>query len=124
MKKILLPIMLLTFVLQSTCNFWIMVTFYANRDYISENICINRFDTIPVCKGQCFLNKQLKETQKQEQKFPDLKGKEVQLFCQFVVEDTENIRAFFKESSRPSVLPDFTLIKKLPTSIFHPPKMA
>jgi len=124
MKKILIPIMLLTFVLQSTCNFWIIISFYANRDYISENICINRFDKIPVCKGQCFLNQKLKENQKQEQKLPDLKGKEIQLFCNAIDYTPNNPLLFFQESPRPDIIPDFTLIKKLSTFIFHPPKLA
>lgn len=124
MKKIILHIMLLTFVFQSTCNFWILISFYANREYIAENICINRFDQMPVCKGQCFLNKQLKETQKQEQKLPDLKGKEIQLFMNTAEVVYSEPVFLFQESPRPDILPDFTLIKQLPSSIFHPPKQA
>ena len=124
MKKIVLHIMLLTFVFQSTCNFWILISFYANREYIAENICINRFDQMPVCKGQCFLNKQLKETQKQEQKLPDLKGKEIQLFINTLEVAYNEPVFFFQETSTPHILPDFTLIKQLPSSIFHPPKLA
>lgn len=124
MKKIFLHIMLLTFVFQSTCNFGILISFYANREYIAENICINRFDQMPVCKGQCFLNKQLKETQKQEQKLPDLKGKEIQLFMNTAEVAYSEPVFFFQESPRPDILPDFTLIKQLPSSIFHPPKQA
>lgn len=124
MKKILVHIMLLAFVFQSTCNFWIIISFYASRDYIAENICINRFDQMPVCKGQCFLNKQLKETQKQEQKLPDLKGKEIQLFLNIPELAYYEPVCFYQEFSKPDILPDFTLIKKLSSSIFHPPKVA
>ena len=124
MKKILIHIMLLAFVFQSTCNFWIIISFYANRDYISENICINRFDKIPVCKGQCFLNGKLQENQKQEQKLPDLKGKEIQLFCNAIDYAPANLPVFFQEYPKPAILPDFTLVRKLSTSIFHPPKLA
>lgn len=124
MKKVILHIMLLTFVFQSTCNFWIIISFYANREYIAENICINRFDQMPVCKGQCFLNKQLKETQKQEQKLPDLKGKEIQLFLNTTELAYHQPVFLFQEFPKPDILPDFTLIKRLPSSIFHPPKSA
>lgn len=124
MKRILIHILLLTFVFQSTCNFWIIISFYANRTYIAENICINRFDKIPVCKGQCFLNEKLQETQKQEQKFPDVKGKEIQLFCNTIDYSPNKPLVFFQESPQPDSRPDFTLIKKLPSSIFHPPKWA
>jgi len=59
-----------------------MASFYAQRVYLSKNLCVNRFDAIPVCKGQCYLTKQLKEKEKKEQNLPDLKQKEIQLFCQ------------------------------------------
>jgi len=73
---------LIVFAFQSTSTLWIMASFYAQRDYISKNLCVNRFDAIPVCKGQCYLTKQLKENEKKEQNLPDLKQKEIQLFCQ------------------------------------------
>ena len=123
MKKILIHILLLTFVFQSTCNFWIIISFYANREYISENICINRFDKMPICKGQCFLNEKLLDNQKQEQKLPDLKGKEIQLFCNTFDDPSAKLLVFFQEYPKPAILPDFTLIRKHSTSIFHPPKL-
>lgn len=68
------------FLLKATSSLWIFVSFYANRNYISKNICINRFDLIPICEGQCYLTSQLKKSDKQEQKLPELKQKETQLF--------------------------------------------
>lgn len=123
MKKILIHIMLFAFVFQSTCNFWIIISFYANQDYIAENLCVNRFDKIPVCKGQCFLANQLKEVQKQEQKLPDLKGKEIQLFCAVTDYNYTRLPIFFQEYPKPAIVPDFGLIKKHTSSIFHPPKL-
>lgn len=68
------------FLVQATSSLWILVSFYANRNYISKNICVNRFDLIPICEGQCYLTDQLKKNDKQEQKLPELKQKETQLF--------------------------------------------
>ena len=124
MRKIVIHILLLTFVFQSTCNFWIIISFYANRDYISENICINRFYKIPVCKGKCFLNKKLNEAEKQEQKLPNLKVKEMQLFCNTIDYSHTSATVFFVAFPKPDILPDFTLIRQRSTSIFHPPKWA
>lgn len=59
-----------------------MAAFKINQDYIAANICINRFESIPVCKGSCYLEDQLAQDQQQQQKFPDLKTKEINLFCQ------------------------------------------
>ncbi len=80
MKRAFAIFFLIAFVFQSTSTLWIMASFYAQRDYISKNLCINRFDAIPVCKGQCYLTKQLQENEKKEQNLPDLKQKEIQLF--------------------------------------------
>lgn len=122
MKKAVAILLLITFVLQSTSNLWIIASFYAQRDYISQNLCINRFDAIPVCKGQCYLNKQLKENEKKEQNFPDLKQKEVQLFV-------ENDFSFeFKKSTISEKLnspnyKDNYLSSEFLFSVFHPPQL-
>ncbi len=65
MKKVLVYFLLFIFALQSTKGLWIVTSFHLNRDFIAENLCINRFDKIPVCKGQCFLNDQLDKEQKE-----------------------------------------------------------
>lgn len=59
-----------------------MAAFKINQDYIAANLCINRFEAIPICKGSCYLENQLNQDQQQQQKFPDLKTKEINLFCQ------------------------------------------
>ncbi|RZM24947.1 MAG: hypothetical protein EOO88_21080 [Pedobacter sp.] len=80
MKKLLSISILLLFLFQGGSSWWILVSFYANRNYISKNICINRFDLIPVCEGQCYLSDRLNENAKEEQKLPELKKTEIQLF--------------------------------------------
>jgi len=82
MKKIASILLIAAFLVQCTSQLWIMAAFKFNQDYIAANLCINRFDAIPVCKGSCFLEDQLNQDQKQQQKFPDLKTREITLFCQ------------------------------------------
>jgi len=82
LKKITSIIVLAVFVFQSTTSFIVLVSFVFNRTYIADNICVNRFDKIPVCKGQCYLTKELKQQAHQEKSFPDLLQKELQLFFQ------------------------------------------
>lgn len=65
MKRGLVYFLLIIFTLQSTKGLWIVTSFHINRNYIAENLCINRFDKIPTCKGQCFLNQQLDQDQKE-----------------------------------------------------------
>jgi hypothetical protein len=74
-------LLIVSIVFQTTSQFWIMAAFKINQDYIAENLCINRFDAIPLCKGSCFLEDQLIKDQKEQQKSPELKLKEINLFC-------------------------------------------
>lgn len=74
--------MLCMVLLQGTANCWIVAAFYLNRNYIASTLCINRFDLIPVCKGSCFLDLKLTENNRREEKSPDIKYKEILLFCE------------------------------------------
>jgi hypothetical protein len=111
LKNAIVILFLSVFVFQSTSNLFILGSFIINRDYISENLCINRFDKMPTCKGQCYLGNKLKENEKKEQKLPDFKTKEVQLFHQ--------------SFTTPSVPLPYCLnaySNNYLTSIFHPPQ--
>jgi len=47
--------------------------YYANYEYISEVLCINKDKPMSTCNGKCYLSKQLKkaqETEKQDKKIP------------------------------------------------------
>lgn len=77
MKKGLAYLLLFIFCIQSTQSLWIIASFQINRDYIANNLCINRFDKIPVCKGQCYLNKELDKEQKDNKKSLTIIEKEV-----------------------------------------------
>ncbi len=68
MKKTIVFFLLFIFTLQCTKSLWIITTFHINRDYIAKNICINKFDKIPTCKGQCFLDNQLNKQEKENKK--------------------------------------------------------
>jgi hypothetical protein len=68
MKKVLVYFLLFIFIIQTTKGLWIITSFQLNKDYIAANLCINRFDQIPTCKGQCFLNNQLNKEQKENKK--------------------------------------------------------
>lgn len=123
MKRIVAIFFLITFVFQSTSTLWIMASFYVQRDYISKNLCVNRFDAIPVCKGQCYLNKQLKENEKKEQNLPDLKQKEIQLFVQNNL-SFEFTKTIFEERLNTLHTKDNFLSSEYLFSIFHPPQTA
>lgn len=91
MKKIVVYILLFIFTIQSTKSLWIITSFQINREYIAENLCINRFDKIPTCKGQCFLNNELSQEQKDNKKNLTIIEKEsIFIVPQFIVIQTPN----------------------------------
>ncbi len=122
--KRLVPIAcLLVIMIQSTSSLWILGSFYINQDYISKNVCVNRFDAMPICKGKCYLNNELKENEKKEQKLPDLKQKEINLFCQ--TKDVFTAPRLIAKSQISIYPQPITFhISNYHSSIFHPPQVS
>jgi len=86
MKKRILFLLLLSFIYQNTSSFWILTSFYINQAYIAANICVNRFDAIPICNGNCYLQQELSEDSDKKMELPTIKSKEIQpLFHHYVV---------------------------------------
>lgn len=122
MKKLLLLIAFVSVVLQGTSSIWILLSFYMQREYIAENVCINRFDAIPVCMGQCYLQDRLEDNETQDQRLPDVKQKEIHLFlCAGAHYNVKKIVVAFNPVF-PSVQAGFTSGAFL-RSVFHPPEM-
>lgn len=82
MKRLLSLLLLFIFVVHATQKLVVLVGFYTNKSFIEQNLCENRFEKIPICKGQCYLDKELRKVDKHEQKFPESKWKLEVLFCQ------------------------------------------
>ena len=80
MKRFVLIFLVLALFCQLSQNTFTLVKFYLNQDYISSNLCVNRFDAMPICKGQCYLSKELKKSEKNEKKQSNIKEKNVQYF--------------------------------------------
>ena len=85
MKRFVLIFLVLALFCQLSQNTFTLVKFYLNQDYISSNLCVNRFDAMPICKGQCYLSKELKKSEKNEKKQSNIKEKNVQYY---LVNDT------------------------------------
>lgn len=123
MRKLLTFLLIFAFLIQSTGGLHILISFHLNRAYIAKNLCTNRFDTIPVCKGQCYLNKQLAEQKKQGNDKQNLKLKEIQLFCQEVVVETL-VFAFFSILSKSHFLYRLCLSFDYIFGVDQPPEYA
>ena len=55
----------------------VVLGFVLQREYIAQNLCENRFAEVPICRGSCVLQKDLKKTETEKNKAPDLKQKEI-----------------------------------------------
>lgn len=86
MKKLLSIVLCLCLVWQFSSSLWTVVSFYIQKDYIAENLCVNRFDALSLCNGKCYLEKKLDESKQKETKSAIVKIQEV-------------IGTFFSESS-------------------------
>lgn len=121
-QKFTLYLLIVVFLMSAMYKTWVWIDFVLNRQYIETNLCINRFDKIPVCRGACYLDKQVKKVDKQEQKFPELKVKEIALYVVskplFIFQNVEN-----KQFNNHTFLSYQDLyFNQFNSSIFHPPK--
>jgi len=108
---------------QSTSQLWVLGVFELNRNYIAANLCINRFESIPVCKGSCVLEKQMNEFGQQQQHIPDLKTKEINLFCESDVFNYAPQTLILDLISTHSLLNTSFISSEHLRSVFRPPSM-
>jgi hypothetical protein len=99
LRKVLPYLLALAFVWQSMHGLWTLCSFFIQQDYIAQNLCENRFDKLSMCNGQCYLEKQLKEDGKQEQKLPTIKQQESFCLVHEQKEEPENLFQLQEENS-------------------------
>lgn len=122
MKKCITLFILMLFVFQNAGSIWIIGDFYVNQDYISKNLCIKRFDAVPICNGKCYLENKLEKSEKQQQKFPTVTYREVQLFLQNPPQFSFSPIHFVFKNKYPAL--DMGSQKSdYIFSIYHPPQM-
>lgn len=54
--------------LPSMTKIGILIDFKINQDFIAEVLCINKEKPMSTCNGKCYLSKQLKKAEEQEEK--------------------------------------------------------
>ena len=70
MSRTLLVLMCFAVLLQSFQKTWIVTSWKINQSYIAAELCEKRFEEKSCCLGSCYLNKELKENEEQEQSAP------------------------------------------------------
>jgi hypothetical protein len=121
MKRIYLFTLTLLLLLQSTCSVWVILSFYLQRNYIEKNLCENRFAEIPICRGACYLKKELSKQEAAKSNTPNFKIKETELFSNFQIV-TYNLFVASNRLLKSTTPYKLQLIKTYLASPYHPPQ--
>jgi hypothetical protein len=123
MSRILIIALCFVVMAQSFQKTWIVASWKANRDYIAATLCENREVATSTCSGSCYLTKQLKEQEQQEQKAPLNEKEKVDFVSEFF------FYAFAAHSFRKIDGLSFPMLWEygkplhIGFSIFHPPSV-
>ena len=120
MNQLSTIVLILIVFLQTFSRFVVEADYFLNKSYITKVLCINKDKPKMNCKGKCYLTRQLKEQDKQEQQAPNPKKEkfEVQPFFLPKTVDFTNVQfstliEYHNE--------DDSHISTSPHSVFHPP---
>ena len=119
MRLVIVITIFLSLLAQTFSKGVIFMQFFANQEYIAQNLCENKDKPELKCNGHCHLNKALEKDNEQENKTLIKDKQEVTLFVsqiKFPIEiETESIleKIYFHYNDKRAI--------NLPLSIFHPP---
>lgn len=119
LKNLATIFLILVIFLQTFSRFAVQADYLINIGYIVKNLCVNKDKPEMHCNGKCYLAKQLKQQEKQEQAPVSRKNNsEVILFFAAPKLDSERFLCVSKTS-----YPAFYEVKpaSFPRSVFHPP---
>lgn len=77
MRAKLSAIIVLAIFIQATSCTWICIGFELNREYITTQLCVNRFVPAVTCSGFCYIEKQVEKERDQQDPVP--KAKQIDL---------------------------------------------
>lgn len=120
-KKLFAIIVFSAVLLQAFSTVMIVAAFYANREYIANNLCENRDKPKMQCKGKCSLNKQLAKEGGHQAPVPqNVQKEELLLYYEggaFAIsygrQPAEERKQFFAYNELNTI--------DLPGTVFHPP---
>jgi hypothetical protein len=124
MKFIAVPILMLLIMSQTFSNWFMIMSFKLNQEYIAKNLCENRYRPQLNCKGNCVLMKKLRQQEKEEQNSPAA----LKLDISTVVISS---RSFFATIDKPAIVVSraYILLYNIgrpvsrSSSVFHPPSL-
>jgi hypothetical protein len=115
-------IVISAFVMQALGKFIIYTDYIINKEYIANNLCVNKSKPILKCNGKCHLAKQLKKQDQKENKSSSSKEKIEVITTQvsgetFVFFEGE----FFQDNNNDIFNYNKNLIQSYLSSVFQPP---
>ena len=119
MRKIISILLIFMFVLQNIQGLIVLINFYSNQSYIAQNICENRFEKIPICKGQCYLKKEIKKSEKNQHQTSNQKLKEIQFY---ILNTSQIVINLTKDLPVKNNVINKVINHQFDFSIFHPPQ--
>ena len=122
MRKIISILLIFMFVLQNIQGVIVLINFYSNQSYIAQNICENRFEKIPICKGQCYLKKEIKKTEKNQHQTSNQKLKEIQFYILNTTQIVINLTKDLPVKNNVIKYRNKVINHQFDFSIFHPPQ--
>jgi hypothetical protein len=121
-QRIIAAVLLFTFLAQTFDQGAIELHFFANRNYIAKELCINRDKPKMQCDGKCYLSKQIQQQEKQDQQTNNSKREKFELQFFFLPANitmasySTVTNKLYKELNS-IALPDY------PHAVFHPPSI-
>lgn len=125
LKKIACYILIFSFFGSQFSTLSIFLNFKINQDFIAKVLCINKDKPKSTCNGKCYLSKQLKEQEQQDEKqVPKHRNGRVEvLFCDNFQISYNISRSVFLEKKVP--LPNHFIFstQEFIDDVFHPPQL-
>jgi len=124
LKKIFSIVLIFSLILPSLNKIGILIDFKINQDFITKVLCINKEKPKSTCNGKCYLTKQLKKAEKQDQKqAPNSKKDRIEILYYFY-KNTFNILTYrYAYTPKTNATYNKNVYKSVYLSrVFRPPK--
>ena len=122
LKYVTFILVFLGLLVQSFNKLFIVLDFRLNRNYIAQNLCVNRNKPQMHCNGKCHMMKVMKQEQKKDQDNPERKAEnKFELICAEYYQTRFNQGITITAINYPRLKE--TIYSGFSTASFHPPQV-
>ena len=105
---------------QTFRSFVIQAGYLLNKNYIANNLCINKNKPALNCNGKCYLARQLREQEKQERQAPNAKKEKFDTQPFFLPNTSAVTHYILLATNKYYHTPEHLVASPVP-AVFHPP---